>query len=178
MGGTGMRICKRGHPQTDDNTVVSSDGKRRCRPCCQLRSRNRALSQKVPCPSCGQPKWKNAKTCRSCRWTETPDERFLRQVDRSGDCWLWLGGRDAKGYGRWLAPEGGHERVHRHAYAMWVGEIPAGHHVHHKCETPHCVRPEHLQAVPASHHATFHLLRRSEASKAKVWETRRARASR
>lgn len=71
----------------------------------------------------------------------TTAERFWRQVDRGGDCWLWTG-HSEKGYGRF-----GGALAHRIAYQMFIGAIPAGLELDHTCETPLCVRPDHLEPV-------------------------------
>jgi predicted XRE-type DNA-binding protein len=58
-------------------------------------------------------------------------------------CWIWLGGIDGGGYGlakirkkTWKA--------HRLSYSIFVGQIPEGLDVLHKCDNPPCVRPSHL----------------------------------
>jgi hypothetical protein len=45
---------------------------------------------------------------------------------------------------RWLA--------HRVAYQHGVGEIPAGHEIHHRCQNRRCVNPAHLEAVTRRTH--------------------------
>ena len=69
----------------------------------------------------------------------TSDE-FWARVDRSSECWVWTGVRTDKGYGRLPS----HERAHRWAWAEAHGPIPSGFHVCHRCDTPPCVRPDHL----------------------------------
>jgi hypothetical protein len=72
---------------------------------------------------------------------------FLRQVvEDPGGCWLWLGAKDPRGYGRfsfhgrkWLA--------HRFAYEALVGWVPAGLELDHLCKNKSCVNPAHLEAV-------------------------------
>jgi hypothetical protein len=40
--------------------------------------------------------------------------------------------------------KGRNEYVHRVAYQLMVGEIPAGELVCHECDTPLCIEPDHL----------------------------------
>lgn len=61
-------------------------------------------------------------------------------VPESG-CWLWLAYVDPEGYGR---ATGAQRFAHRASYAAFIGPIPAGLHVCHKCDTPSCVNPAHL----------------------------------
>ena len=69
--------------------------------------------------------------------------RFWSRVDRSGDCWLWLGNKYTNGYGRLCV--GGIERsVHRLSWEFANGPIPADLFVCHHCDVPACVRPDHL----------------------------------
>lgn len=89
---------------------------------------------------------------------EVIEGRFLAHVEQTEGCWLWRGASDRAGYGtffvgRALAPSIIHRvslgrqcraGAHRIAYALWVGEVPAGLLVCHHCDTPACVRPEHL----------------------------------
>lgn len=72
-----------------------------------------------------------------------PVERFWEKVDQSGDCWLWMGGRNDDGYGivQW---EGHVTGAHRVAYEISVGPIPEGKLVLHSCDNPSCVNPNHL----------------------------------
>lgn len=71
------------------------------------------------------------------------DEAFWAKVDKSGNCWLWLAGRTAKGYGQ-LRRDG--KIVYAHRYSLELaGEQVAGHQVDHTCHNPSCVRPDHLR---------------------------------
>ena len=70
-------------------------------------------------------------------------ERFMSFVDTSGECWLWKGFRNPKGYGTfWLSPR--KQMAHRVAWTFAHGPIPLGMRVLHHCDNPSCVRPTHL----------------------------------
>ena len=46
--------------------------------------------------------------------------------------------------------------AHREAYKIWIGKIPKGWHVHHKCNHKDCFNPRHLKAKSASKHQKDH----------------------
>jgi hypothetical protein len=58
-------------------------------------------------------------------------------------CTEWTGNRDANGYGR-IGVEQRPVLVHRLAWELAHGPIPAGLHVLHRCDNPPCVRLDHL----------------------------------
>jgi hypothetical protein len=77
-------------------------------------------------------------------------ERIRRavSVDEAG-CWNWQLGRDRVGYGRVKVQMGARESfrttsAHRYAYELWVGPIPDGMNVLHRCDNPPCCNPGHL----------------------------------
>ena len=64
-------------------------------------------------------------------------------IDPDTGCILWQGRKNRDGYGRtrflgveWL--------MHRLSYFTYVGDIPEGLSVLHRCDTPACIAPEHL----------------------------------
>lgn len=78
-------------------------------------------------------------------------DRFWAKVDRRGDgeCWPWLGTKNAAGYGRYSI-DGTSNRIgyaHRVSYEEHVGPIPAGREIDHLCRQRACVNPAHLEAV-------------------------------
>lgn len=72
------------------------------------------------------------------------EARFWAKVDRSGECWVWTGYRDAGGYGRFRF-KGAPKRAHRVLWLLTNGAIPDGLHVLHSCDNPPCVNPAHLR---------------------------------
>lgn len=85
-----------------------------------------------------------------------PVAAFWRQVDKSGECWLWTGWKQREGYGRVSTggiTSSGTKLVHRIAYELEVGPVPEGLHLDHLCRTPACVKPEHLEPVTAAENA-------------------------
>ena len=76
------------------------------------------------------------------RSDRTPDIYFWPRVKKSDGCWLWVGGK-GNGYG-YVWHDNRTKRAHRVSWEMAYGPIPLGLFVCHKCDTPLCVRPDHL----------------------------------
>jgi hypothetical protein len=89
----------------------------------------------------------------------TPLERFWKKTRPSSgpdDCWQWIGGRgDKLGHGRFWDGEK-HVFAHQFSFANWVGVVPEGMIIHHRCRNPGCVRPEHLELTTQSDHGRLH----------------------
>lgn len=72
-------------------------------------------------------------------------ERFLAKVriDEVG-CWIWMAAKNSQGYGAFRIV---HEKLisaHHAAYLLFVGPIPDGQVIRHRCDIKLCVNPEHL----------------------------------
>lgn len=72
-------------------------------------------------------------------------DRFFAKVDKTQDCWIWLGAR-SHNYGFFWS---GTRRMgaHRWSYEFHKGPIPQGLVIDHLCRNPPCVNPDHLEAV-------------------------------
>ena len=68
---------------------------------------------------------------------------FLSRIEETPHCWLYTGYITKYGYGK-LRVHGKVMRAHRFAYQLFVGPIPEGLIVRHRCHNPACVNPEHL----------------------------------
>lgn len=68
------------------------------------------------------------------------------QVDPTTGCWVWQLCL-ADGYGRCAGARryGLDQRAHRLAHQVFIGPIPAGLLVRHKCHNKPCCNPEHLR---------------------------------
>jgi len=87
-----------------------------------------------------------------------PSGLFWEKVDKNGPkvpgvlgcCWIWTGGRDKDGYGKFQVSVPGedkqrHIRAHRFAWEEVNGPVPADFYLLHRCDNPACVRPGHLR---------------------------------
>lgn len=69
------------------------------------------------------------------------EKKFLKVA--SVDCWIWTASTDEDGYG-YFQLHGSARKAHRVAYELYVGIIPMGMKVLHKCNNESCVNPNHL----------------------------------
>lgn len=72
-------------------------------------------------------------------------ERFdnsFEMVTESG-CWIWNGYLNSSGYGG-ITWNNKSFTMHRYSYEQFIGPIPKGACVLHRCDTPACVNPGHL----------------------------------
>lgn len=75
-------------------------------------------------------------------------DRFEAKIcpEPNTGCWLWLGALDPKGYGS-FGVDRKTRRAHRFAYELYLGPIPQGKELDHKCRVRYCVNPRHLEPV-------------------------------
>lgn len=70
-------------------------------------------------------------------------DRFWSRVQKTDGCWLWTGCA-CKGYGQLAVGARLRAYAHRFAWELNYGPISFGMCVLHRCDTPLCVRPDHL----------------------------------
>ena len=58
-------------------------------------------------------------------------------------CWVWLGATYRSGHGQ-MTFKRQHLAVHRAAWMVYIGNIPIGKHVLHRCNVASCINPDHL----------------------------------
>jgi len=70
------------------------------------------------------------------------------RVDRSGNCWVWVGGL-SRGYGRFQlnGRKGPRVLAHRLVWEELCGPVPRGFELDHLCRNKRCVNPSHLEVV-------------------------------
>ena len=73
------------------------------------------------------------------------DVRYERHINRTDDCWLWTGPVSSSGYPQFrIGRTNKTISVHRWTYERWVGPIPEGQLVLHRCDCKRCSNPAHL----------------------------------
>jgi hypothetical protein len=77
-------------------------------------------------------------------------ERFESKVEfiPGHPCWIWIGSRQASGYGSIMVEPGRATRAHRLSWILFRGDIPPDFEIDHLCANPPCVNPAHLEPVP------------------------------
>jgi hypothetical protein len=120
--------------------------------------RGRPAHRVVYAELCGEPAGRLVNHCgsKACvnpeHWgAPTEGDRFWARVDLRGpqsfglgECWLWVGGVDGKGYGAFRDRNGAQTLAHRKAWELTYGSYPTGL-LLHLCDTPRCIRPEHMR---------------------------------
>lgn len=75
----------------------------------------------------------------------TTIERFEAKYipEPTSGCWIWTASLGSTGYGQFHDGERV-VKAHRFSYSTYIGTIPDGMHVLHRCDQPLCVNPSHL----------------------------------
>lgn len=140
-----------------------------------MAARNREERTPVTCSSCGKQRMLlhpelAGSMCQACaaligsqaaaKLSAPAVDRFNSSYEESDSgCWLWTGTIQPNGYSSFYF-EGRTVRGHRWSYEHFIGPIPDGLQIDHRCHKPsdcqlgddcphrRCVNPDHLEPVP------------------------------
>lgn len=71
---------------------------------------------------------------------------ILTAPEPNSGCWLWTGAVNPHGYAK-IRIDGTDWLGHRLAYELFVGPIPRGLELDHKCRVRSCINPDHMEPV-------------------------------
>lgn len=73
--------------------------------------------------------------------------RFYNGFDvDENECWIWQKQLSPDGYGRFKV-NGEQIYAHIYSYNLFIGPVPDGLELDHRCRVHSCVNPDHLEAV-------------------------------
>jgi len=92
-------------------------------------------------------------------------EKFWANVipEPNSGCWLWVGSYRGADYGQFAMAGKRQKGAHIYSFEFFVGEVPIGLELDHKCRVTVCVNPDHLEAV--THAENLKRARRSHCGK-------------
>ena len=124
---------------------------------CIIEGCSRETYCRSACEACYRRHWKQGRldelpASRPQPWRGmSREEYFWSRVDKSGECWTWMGPLD-DGYGRIRFRDQG-MYAHRFAWSLAHGDIPDGMTVDHACHNRRCVNADHLRLATKAENA-------------------------
>lgn len=91
-------------------------------------------------------RWKTHGNPETVLKPKTVKERLLARHVVNGECWEWTGSAYPSGYGS-ISYEGNVIGTHQASHLVFIGEIPEGLYVDHRCRNRICINPEHLRLL-------------------------------
>ena len=76
--------------------------------------------------------------------TSSVEESFAIRTKQQGDCVVWTGNKDPRGYGL-VYVNGANRSVHRFVWEREKGPIPDGYQIDHICHNTACFKIDHLR---------------------------------
>lgn len=75
----------------------------------------------------------------------------VKQTTTEGECWLWTGAQEEKGYGRFRVNQRTQSQAHRVAFMLTHARWPRSDRmILHSCDNPACCNPDHLREGTAA----------------------------
>jgi hypothetical protein len=97
-----------------------------------------------PKASCGCYEYKTKRSYDREDYFEVIKNKIKENIDIDvNECWIWQGSKHRQGYGS-LRYKRKYSLVHRIAWEVYIGDIPKGMKVCHKCDMTSCCNPKHL----------------------------------
>lgn len=124
-------------------------------------------------PKCQSRAWETGINKKSGRKQNTID-KFLKKIIKTDGCWLWGGTISNHGVGMFKL-DGKYRQAYRIAYELFIGEIPEGMNVCHKCDNPGCVNPDHFFIGTTQDNVADRVAKGRSAIAEKNWNTKLTR---
>lgn len=84
----------------------------------------------------------------------SPDEALKMRTVKQGNCLIWTGAKDQKGYGK-IGVDGKIRRVHHFTWEKKHGPIPDGMQIDHTCWNTSCHNVDHLRLATPSQNKSY-----------------------